>query len=108
MKVSDFRSDTVTRPTPAMREAMARAEVGDDVLGDDPSVRALEEEVAVLLGKDAALYVPSGTMANAIAIRCWMQEGEEVLLESASHIYNFESGHLALVSRVMPRPLPSE
>lgn len=108
MKVSDFRSDTVTRPTPAMREAMARAEVGDDVLGDDPTVKALEAEVARILGKEAALYVPSGTMANAIALKAWMQEGEEVLLEEKSHIYNFESGHPAVISRVMVRPLPSD
>ncbi len=107
MRIADFRSDTVTRPTPAMREAMARAEVGDDVLGDDPTVRQLEEEVAALLGKEAALYVPSGTMANAIALKVWMAEGEEVLLEESSHIYNFESGHPALIARVMARPLPS-
>ncbi len=108
MRVSDFRSDTVTRPTAAMRETMARAEVGDDVLGDDPTVKALEREVARLLGKEAAVYVPSGTMANAIALKAWMQEGEEVLLEEKSHIYNFESGHPALISRVMARPLPSD
>jgi len=107
MKVSDFRSDTVTRPTPAMREAMARAEVGDDVLGEDPTVKALEREVAELLGKEGAVYVPSGTMANAIALKAWTQEGEEVLVEEKSHIYNFESGHPALISRVMVRPLPS-
>lgn len=104
---SDFRSDTVTKPTEAMRKAMAKAEVGDDVLGDDPTVRALEERAAEILGKEAALYVPSGTMGNALAIKIWTREGDEVLTEERAHILNYESGHPAVFSRVMVRPLPS-
>jgi threonine aldolase len=88
----DLRSDTVTRPTPAMREAMARAEVGDDVFGEDPSVRALEEEVAALLGKEAALFVPSGTMSNQIALLCHTSRGDEVYVGEGSHCAYYESG----------------
>ncbi len=106
-RVADFRSDTVTRPTPAMRRAMAEAQVGDDVLGDDPTVQELERQAADRLGKEAALFVPSGTMGNAIAVKVWTQEGDEVIVEERSHIYNLEVGHLAVVSRVIPRPLPS-
>ena len=76
----DLRSDTVTRPTPAMREAMMNAEVGDDVFGDDPTVNRLEAEAASLSGKEAALFTPSGTMANQVAIRCWTQPGDEVVV----------------------------
>ena len=90
-----------------MRRAMAEAEVGDDVLGDDPTVRALEEHAAEILGKEAALFVPSGTMGNALAIKIWTREGDEVLTEERSHILNYESGHPAVISRVMIRPLPS-
>ena len=107
-KYSDFRSDTVTKPTPRMREAMAQAEVGDDVLGDDPTVKKLESLAASLMGKEAALYVPSGTMGNAIAIKVWTQELEEIILESRSHIYNMESTHLSFISRVLPRCLVSQ
>ncbi len=106
-KVSDFRSDTVTRPTPAMRRAMAEARVGDDVLGDDPTVQELERQAAERLGKEAALFVPSGTMGNAVAVKVWTQEGDEIIVEERSHIYNLEVGHLAVISRVVPRPLPS-
>ena len=106
-QVADFRSDTVTRPTPAMRRAMAEARVGDDVLGDDPTVKELERQAAERLGKEAALFVPSGTMGNAIAVKVWTQEGDEVIVEERSHIYNLEVGHLAVISRVVPRPLPS-
>jgi len=104
---SDFRSDTVTRPTPEMRRAMAEAEVGDDVLGDDPTVNKLEELAAAAMGKDAGLYVPSGTMGNSIALKAWTHELEEVIVEARSHVYNMESTSMTLVSRVMPRPLPS-
>jgi len=106
--ISDFRSDTVTRPKEGMMRAMALAEVGDDVLGDDPTVRRLEERAAEILGKQVALFVPSGTQGNAIAIKVWTEEGDEVIVEERSHIYNFESGHLAFISRVIPRPLPSK
>ena len=104
---SDFRSDTVTRPTPAMRKAMAEAVVGDDVLGDDPTVQKLEALAADTMGKEAALYVPSGTMGNSIAVKVWTRELEEVIVESKSHIYNMESTHMTFISRVTPRPLAS-
>ncbi len=104
---SDFRSDTVTRPTPAMRKAMAEAEVGDDVLGDDPTVQRLEALAAKVMGKEAGLFVPSGTMGNSIAVKIWTRELDEVILEAKSHIYNMESTHMAFVSRVLPRPLIS-
>jgi len=105
---SDFRSDTVTRPTPKMREAMAQAIVGDDVLGDDPTVQELERMAAEITGKEAALYVPSGTMGNTIAIKVWTRELDEVIVEERSHIYNMESTQMTFISRVQPRPLPSE
>jgi len=105
---SDFRSDTVTRPTPEMRRAMAEAEVGDDVLGDDPTVQKLEALAAEKMGKEAALYVPSGTMGNSIAVKAWTSELQEVIVECRSHIYNMESTHMTFISRVTPRPLISE
>ena len=104
---SDFRSDTITRPTPEMRKAMAEAVVGDDVLGDDPTVQELERLAAEIMGKEAALYMPSGTMGNAIAVKSWTQELDEVIVEARSHIYNMESTHMTFISRVNPRPLPS-
>jgi len=108
MEYHDFRSDTVTRPTPEMRRAMADAVVGDDVLGDDPTVKQLEEMAAALLGKESALFFPSGTMANATAVKVWTREGDAVIVEESSHIYNMESAHLSMISRVLPRPIPSE
>ncbi len=105
---SDFRSDTVTRPTENMKKAMAEAVVGDDVLGDDPTVQELEAMAAERMGKEAALYTPSGTMANSVAIKTWTQELEEVIIEARSHIYNMESTHMTFISRVTPRPLPSD
>jgi threonine aldolase len=107
MQPSDFRSDTVTQPTPAMRRAMAEAEVGDDVIGVDPTVRRLEALAAETMGKEAGLFCPSGTMGNSIAAKAWTHELEEVIVESRSHIYNLESTHLTFISRVTPRPLPS-
>jgi len=95
MNVVDLRSDTVTRPTPAMRRFMMEAEVGDDVYGDDPTVHALERRVAELTGKDAALFVPSGTMGNQIAVNGHVRPGEEVLLERESHIFLYEQGGIA-------------
>ncbi|MBN2377952.1 MAG: low-specificity L-threonine aldolase [Sedimentisphaerales bacterium] len=97
----DLRSDTVTRPTPAMRQVIADAEVGDDVLGDDPTVNALEERTAKLLGKEAAVFVPSGSMSNQIAIRCQTEPGDEIVTESQSHCYYYESGGPAALSGVM-------
>jgi len=96
----DLRSDTVTKPTPAMRKAMAEAEVGDDVYGEDPTVNSLQEKVARLLGKEAALFVPSGTMANQLAIKSHTQPGDEIIIESTSHAYNFEGGATAALSGV--------
>jgi threonine aldolase len=96
----DLRSDTVTKPTPAMRKAMAEAEVGDDVFGEDPTVNALQEKVAHLLGKEAALFVPSGTMANQLSIKSHTQPGDEVIIEASSHPYNFEGGAGAALSGI--------
>ena len=99
----DLRSDTVTRPMPAMRRAMAEADVGDDVLGDDPTVRALEARTADLLGKEAAVYMPSGTMTNQVAIRAWTEPGDEIVAEAEAHTYFYESGGPAALSGVMCR-----
>jgi threonine aldolase len=99
----DLRSDTVTRPTSAMRRAMAEAEVGDDVYGEDPTVIRLQERVADLLGFEAALWTPSGVMANEIAIRVLARPGQEVLAEERSHIVQFELAGMAALSGVMPR-----
>ena len=97
----DLRSDTVTRPTAGMREAMATAEVGDDVFDDDPSVHRLQERLAEMLGKEAALYVPSGTMSNQIAIRIHCRPGDELLCERGCHIYRYEQGGFAQLSGVV-------
>ena len=105
LRIIDLRSDTVTKPTPAMREAMARAEVGDDVFGDDPTVKKLESRTAGVLGKEAALFVPSGTMANQLAIRGQTEPGDEVLVEANAHLYYYESGAPAVLSGVMCRCL---
>jgi threonine aldolase len=99
----DLRSDTVTKPTPGMWSAMAAAELGDDVLGDDPTVHALEEYVADLLGKEAAVFMPSGTMTNQVALRVHTEPGDEVVLESEAHIYYYEGGAPAALSGVMCR-----
>jgi threonine aldolase len=99
----DLRSDTVTKPTPEMRKAMAEAEVGDDVYGEDPTVRRLEERAAELLGTEAALFVPSGTMGNAVAIRVLTQRGDEVLAERRSHVVKYELSGMSVLSGVMPR-----
>ena len=101
----DLRSDTVTQPTRLMREAMARAEVGDDVFGDDPTVKELEAETAALLGKESALFTPSGTMANQLAIRGHTEPGDEILVEANAHVYYYESGGPAALSGVMCRCL---
>jgi len=88
----DLRSDTVTKPTPAMREAMAHAEVGDDVYGEDPTVNRLQQEAAALLGKAGALFVPSGTMGNQLSIRAQTQPGQEIIVDASSHIVRYEQG----------------
>ncbi len=104
----DLRSDTVTRPAWAMRRAMAEATVGDDVFGEDPTVERLEEYVAALLGKEAALYCPSGTMTNQIGVYVATGRGDEVLLHEDAHIFNYEAGAPALLSGVQVRPVPGE
>lgn len=101
----DLRSDTVTRPTAAMRAAMAAALVGDDVFGEDPTVNALEARVAALLGKERGLFVPTGTMANQIAIRCHTEPGDEILLEADAHPFHYEAGAAAVISGVTIRLL---
>jgi len=106
-KIIDLRSDTVTKPTEEMRKAMYEAEVGDDVFEEDPTVKRLEEKAAEITGKESSLFVPSGTMANSIAVKILTQEGDEVIVEERSHIYNFEVAHLSVISKVLPRPLPS-
>ncbi|MEM9023723.1 MAG: beta-eliminating lyase-related protein, partial [Bacteroidota bacterium] len=94
----DLRSDTVTRPTPGMKEAMFTAPLGDDVFEEDPTVIALEEKAAALFGKQAALFCPSGTMTNQIAIKLHTQPGEQVMCDQLSHIYHYEGGGIAFNS----------
>lgn len=104
-KVLDFRSDTVTQPTERMRAAMAAAPVGDDVYGEDPSVNQLQEQVADLLGKEAALFMPTGTMSNQIGLRVHCAPGDEFICEAGSHIYNFEQAGFAQLSGLAARPV---
>ena len=96
--IIDFRSDTVTRPTKTMLEAMFNAPVGDDVFGEDPSINTLEEKAAAMFEMEAALFCPSGTMTNQIAIKCHTQPGDEVICDSTSHIYQYEGGGIAFNS----------
>lgn len=103
MRIVDFRSDTITKPTEEMRKAMFEAEVGDDVYGEDPTINKLEEMAANLVGKEASLFVPSGTMGNQLAVLCHTQRGEEVILEERSHIYNYEVAGIAFLSGVQAR-----
>jgi len=105
MTVVDLRSDTVTKPTAAMREVMARAEVGDDVFGDDPSVNALQERIASMLGKEAALFVPSGTQSNLLAIMSHCGRGDEYIVGQMAHTYRWEGGGAAVLGSVQPQPL---
>lgn len=104
----DLRSDTITQPTPGMRRAMAEARVGDDVFGDDPTARLLEKRTADLLGKEEGLFMPSGTMANQVAIRTHTQPGDEIVVEANAHIYYYEAGGPAALSGVSCRCLPGE
>ncbi|MBO8128674.1 MAG: low-specificity L-threonine aldolase [Peptococcaceae bacterium] len=104
-KIIDLRSDTVTKPTKEMREAMYRAEVGDDVYGEDPTVNRLEEKAAALVGKEAALYVPSGTMGNQIAVLTHTARGDEVILDEESHICYYEVGSPAMLAGVQLKPV---
>ncbi len=106
-KCIDMRSDTVTKPTPGMLEAMLAAEVGDDVFGDDPTINLLQEEVAARLGKAAALYVPSGTMSNQLALRAQTSPGDQVVLEDGAHIYRYEGGGPSMLSGVQLTCVPT-
>src|SRR5437868_7496761 len=103
----DLRSDTVTRPTGSMRRAMAEAEVGDDVFGDDPTVNRLQERAAEVFEKEAALWVPSGCMGNEIAVKVHTKPGQEIITEDRGHILNYEVGAAAVISGVTIRPVKS-
>ena len=104
----DLRSDTVTRPTPEMRRAMAEAEVGDDVYGEDPTVNRLEERAAQVFGREAAIFVPTGTMGNQIAIKIHTHHGQEIICEERGHIFNYEMAMLAAFSGCVVRPIFGE
>ena len=107
MSIIDLRSDTITRPTPSMRKAMAEAEVGDDVFGEDPTVNRLEAMAAERMGKDAALFVSSGTMANIVSQLTHCRRGEEMILGDRSHIFFYEQGGSAALGSIHPRTLPN-
>ncbi|HEY5132652.1 MAG TPA: low-specificity L-threonine aldolase [Candidatus Krumholzibacteriaceae bacterium] len=104
-RIIDLRSDTVTRPSPGMREAIAKAEVGDDVFGDDPTVKRLEERMAALLAKEAAVYVPSGTMSNTLALLSQTSPGDEVILDRRCHIFNYEVAASAVLGGLQLFPM---
>jgi threonine aldolase len=104
----DLRSDTVTRPTAGMRAAMAAAELGDDVFGDDPSVNALQQRIASMLGKEAALFVPTGTQSNLCALMSHCQRGDEYLVGQFAHAYRWEGGGAAVLGSIQPQPLPNQ
>ncbi len=106
--IVDLRSDTVTKPTPAMREAIARAEVGDDVFDDDPTVHALQQRVAALLGKEAALFVASGTQGNLCALLAHCGRGDEAIVGTHAHTFRYEAGGLAVLGGIQPAPLPQQ
>lgn len=103
----DLRSDTVTKPTPAMRRAMMEAEVGDDVYGEDPTINRLQERVAEIFEKEAALFVPTGSMGNQIAVKLHTRPGTEVIIEERGHIYNFEMAAMSAISGTLARPVRS-
>ena len=107
MRFIDFRSDTVTKPTPSMRRAMAEAEVGDDVYGEDPTVNRLQERAAEIFSKEAALFVPTGSMGNQIAVRLHTRPGQEVVIEERGHVYNYEMAAMSAVSGALARPVKS-
>ena len=107
MKIVDLRSDTVTHPTEAMRAAMAKAEVGDDVMGEDPTINALQKAAAERMGKEAGLFVPSGTMGNLVAVLTHCGRGDEIILGNLSHTFIFEGGGVAALGGIMPHTLPN-
>ena len=104
-RIVDLRSDTVTRPTPGMRQAMLHAEVGDDVFGDDPTVNALQERIAAMTGKEAALYMPTGTQSNLCGLLAHCQRGEEYIVGQLAHTYRYEGGGAAVLGSIQPQPL---
>jgi threonine aldolase len=108
MNIVDLRSDTVTKPTPEMREAMANAEVGDDVYGEDPNVNKLQEAAADKLGKAAGLFIPSGTMGNLIAVMVHCQRGDEAIMGDKGHTFSFEAGGISALGGVFPHTLPNQ
>ncbi len=108
MRLIDLRSDTVTKPTAAMRAAMAAAEVGDDVFGDDPTVNALQTRVAAMLGFETALFMPTGTQSNLCALMSHCQRGEEYLVGQMAHTYRWEGGGAAVLGSIQPQPLPQQ
>ncbi len=108
MSVIDMRSDTVTRPSAEMLKTMSGAQVGDDVFGDDPTINSLQEEVAELLGKEAALFVPSGTMGNQLALMSQTRPGDQILLEDGAHIYRYEGGAPGALAGVLPTCIQAE
>ena len=108
MEYIDLRSDTVTKPTPEMREAMAEAEVGDDVYMDDPTVNKLQEKAAEMLGKEDSLFVPSGTMGNLLALLVHCQRGDEVIVGDKSHIYMNEAGGMSALGGIHPHPIKNQ
>jgi len=103
----DLRSDTVTRPTPAMRRAMAEAEVGDDVYGEDPTVNRLEARAAEIFGREAGLFVPTGSMGNLLAIWCWTERGQEVICDARAHTCVHEMGAMSAIAGAMPHTIPT-
>ena len=108
MSLIDLRSDTVTQPTPTMREAMAKATVGDDVYGEDPTINHLQEIAAAMLGKEAGLFVPSGTMGNLTSVLSHCNRGDEIILGNQAHIFLFEAGGIAALGGVQPHTLPNQ
>ena len=107
-KIIDLRSDTVTKPSPAMRRAMAEAEVGDDVYLEDPTVNCLQERAAEIFGREAGLFVPSGSMGNLTCIMAQANRGQEVICEAAGHIYNYEMASMSALGGVLPRVIPAD
>ena len=106
-KIIDLRSDTVTKPSPAMRRAMAEAEVGDDVYIEDPTVNRLQDRAAEIFGREAGLFVPSGSMGNLTCIMAQTERGQEVICEAAGHIYNYEMASMSALAGVLPRVIPT-
>ena len=107
-KIIDLRSDTVTKPSPAMRRAMAEAEVGDDVYIEDPTVNRLQARAAEMFGREAGLFVPSGSMGNLVCIMAQAERGQEVICEAAGHVYNYEMASMSALGGVLPRVIPTD